>query len=142
MSKRKIGWQKYEALLEEQMSSTLIMDLLKAPVDDDEIEKMAYREEDETDDVESMMIPISNKLVEDAMMVTNFDCWLGHTNFDITPDVKATLDRTEGVELLKIMSRYRFFIGVGKMFEFAKVRKSIETQLTKEMINEEEEEQG
>ena len=74
MSKRKIGWQKYEALLEEQMSSTLIMDLLKAPVDDDEIEKMAYREEDEPDDVESMMIPISNKLVEDAMMVTNFDC--------------------------------------------------------------------
>lgn len=141
MSKRQIGWQKYEALLEEQMSSTLIMDLLKAPVDDDD-EQMAYREEDEADDVDSMMIPISTKLVEDAMMITNFDCWLGHTNFDITPDVKATLDRTEGVELLKIMSRYRFFIGVGKMFEFAKVRKSIETQLTKEMINEEEEEQG
>ncbi|MEO1943017.1 MAG: hypothetical protein ABGY11_01830 [Candidatus Thioglobus sp.] len=135
--KRQIGWQKYEALLEEQMSSTLIMDLLKSPVDEEE---MAYREDDEdVEDVDSLMIPISSKLVEDAMMITNFDCWLGHTNFDITPDVKAALDKTEGVELLKVMSRYRFFIGVGKMFEFAKVRKRIETELTKEMINEEEE---
>lgn len=138
---RKIGWQKYEALLEEQMSSTLIMDLLKTQVEDDE--EMVYRdaEDIDDDDASGIMIPMSSKLIEDAMMITNFDCWLGHTNFDITPDIKKALDRCEGVELLKVMSRYRFFIGVGKMFEFAKVRKRIETELTKE-INYEEEEQG
>jgi hypothetical protein len=136
---KKIGWQKYEALLEEQMSSTLIMDLLKAQADDDE--EMAYRDPEDIDDDDpsGIMIPMSSKLVEDAMMITNFDCWLGHTNFDITPDIKKALDKTEGVELLKVMSRYRFFIGVGKMFEFAKVRKSIETELTKEIKYEEEE---
>jgi hypothetical protein len=136
---KKIGWQKYEALLEEQMSSTLIMDLLKAQADDDE--EMVYRDPEDIDDDDpsGIMIPMSSKLVEDAMMITNFDCWLGHTNFDITPDIKKALDKTEGVELLKVMSRYRFFIGVGKMFEFAKVRKSIETELTKEIKYEEEE---
>ena len=136
---KKIGWQKYEALLEEQMSSTLIMDLLKAQADDDE--EMAYRDPEDIDDDDpsGIMIPMSSKFVEDAMMITNFDCWLGHTNFDITPDIKKALDKTEGVELLKVMSRYRFFIGVGKMFEFAKVRKSIETELTKEIKYEEEE---
>lgn len=139
---RKIGWQKYEALLEEQMSSTLIMDLLKTQVDED-VEEMAYSDSEDEDlqDSSSIMIPMSAKLIEDAMMITNFDCWLGHTNFDITPDIKKALDRCEGVELLKVMSRYRFFIGVGKMFEFAKVRKSIETELTKEITNEEEEQE-
>ena len=89
---RTIGWQKYEALLEEQMSSTLIMDLLKTQVDDDE--EMAYRDpediDDDDDDPSGIMIPMSSKLIEDAMMITNFDCWLGHTNFDITPDIKKS----------------------------------------------------
>ena len=45
---KKIGWQKYEALLEEQMSSTLIMDLLKAQADDDE--EMVYRDPEDIDE--------------------------------------------------------------------------------------------
>jgi uncharacterized secreted protein with C-terminal beta-propeller domain len=64
-------------------------------------------------------------------MITNFDCWIGHTNFDITNDTKKILDATEGVEVLKIFSRYRFFIGVGKMFKFQNVRNNIEKELLK-----------
>jgi len=138
MKNKKIGWQKYEALLEEQMSSTFIVDLLKSSVDtmteSEDSEEVPYQ--DESDDSDSIMIPMSSKLIEDAMMITNFDCWLGHTNFDITPDIKKILDRTQGVELLRVMSRYRFFIGVGKMFEFAEVRKNIEEQLTQENTDE------
>ena len=62
-------------------------------------------------------------------MITNYDCWVGHANFDITPTVKDILDRVDGVEILKICSRYRFFIGVGKMFKFKSVRKDLENQL-------------
>lgn len=139
--KNKIGWQKYEALLEEQMSSTFITDLLKNSVDtmieEDNAEETAYQDQEEqVDDSDSIMIPMSSKLIEDAMMITNFDCWLGHTNFDITPDVKRILDSTQGVELLRVMSRYRFFIGVGKMFDFTEVRKNIEEQLTQETTDE------
>jgi len=33
---------------------------------------------------------------------------------------------------LKICSRYRFFIGIGRMFDFKNVRKNIENILLKE----------
>ena len=48
---------------------------------------------------------------------------LAHANFDITKEIKSRLNKTEGVELLKVLSRYRFFVGVGKMFDFKQVRK-------------------
>ena len=53
-----------------------------------------------------------------------------YTNFNITEDVKEELNKTEGVEVLKIVSRYRFFVGIGKMFNFKEVRKDIEENLT------------
>ena len=76
-----------------------------------------------------MVLPINSKLIEDALLVTNFDCWIAHTNFDITEKIKKTLDNIDGVEILKVMSRYRFFIGVGKMFKFQHVRGTIEEKL-------------
>ena len=44
--------------------------------------------------------------------------------------IKNILNTIDGVEVLKICSRYRFFIGVGKMFDFSEVRKNIEKELT------------
>ena len=59
-----------------------------------------------------------------------WDCWIGHTNFDITNNVAAKLDsEIDGVEALKILGRYSFFIGVAKLFNIAQVRKDIETLL-------------
>jgi hypothetical protein len=43
--------------------------------------------------------------------------------------VKNILDSTAGVEVLKVLSRYRFFIGIGKLFDFKEVRKNIEEEL-------------
>jgi len=62
-------------------------------------------------------------------VLSSFDCWIGHSNFDITESIKNKLEKTSGVEVLKIQSRYRFFIGVGRMFEFQDVRKNIEKTL-------------
>ena len=72
------------------------------------------------------LLPITQQLMDDMAMLSNFDCWIGHTNFDITKHIKSTLNKTEGVEILKIISRYRFFVGVGQMFDFKEVRKNIE----------------
>jgi hypothetical protein len=58
-----------------------------------------------------------------------FDCWIGHTNFDITEIEKNALDQVEGIEVLKIMSRYRFFIGIGKLFNLTEVRPLIDEAL-------------
>jgi hypothetical protein len=82
---------------------------------------------------------------EDSLLKPSdrWDCWIGHTNFDITNNVAAKLDsEIHGVEALKILGRYSFFIGIGKLFDIAQVRKDIETLLCvyteKEILNDSE----
>ena len=135
---KKIGWQKYEDLLEKQMSSPMLQTIIK--------QKITYSEEEEEEEEESdyemyaghagntqlPLLPISQQLMDDMAMLSNFDCWIAHTNFDITRDIKNKLNKVQGVELLKICSRYRFFIGIGKMFDFKQVRKNVEKSIIPE----------
>lgn len=58
-----------------------------------------------------------------------WQCWLGYTNFDITKTIADKLQKIEGVDILKVLSRYSFCIGVGKMFEFAQVRQDVEHEI-------------
>lgn len=60
-----------------------------------------------------------------------WECWLGYTNFDLTHKVSDKMKFIKGVEALKIMSRYTFCVGVGKMFNFSTVRKDIENAICK-----------
>ena len=136
-TKNKIGWQKYEDLLEKQINSPLI-DMVAAsilkpisinkemdyPPDYQEIQEEieGYQEPDMSSAFSAMPEDLSNEI----QMITNFDCWLGHTNFNISKSVKDRLENIRGVEVLKICSRYRFFVGIGRMFDFSDVRKEIE----------------
>ena len=147
---KKIGWQKYEDVIEDQVTNPFIEHIvskLASPIEEhkdlpEEIQEMLdlSEEDDIMGDLAPGNIPISNELVQELSLAINYDCWVGHANFDITPSVMSKLKRTEGVEALKIISRYRFFIGVGKMFDFAEVRNFIENQHCneiKEFIDEE-----
>ena len=136
----KIGWQKYESLIEEQLSSTFLSDIfnkIAAEEIEEEAEQETTYESAYEDQEEAMVSPspaklsLNSKLMEDIGMITNFDCWIGHTNFNITPEIKNHLDSVKGIEILKIFSRYRFFIGIGKMFDFKSVRTGIEELLLK-----------
>jgi len=136
--KNKIAWQKYEDLIEQQMSSPLL-DILSSKISNMASEE--YEEEGVEEEVEyvyedanstaaqNIMLPISEKLLEDMTMLSNFDCWMAYTNFDITKDMKSILNGIEGIEVMRVCSRYRFFIGVGKMFDFKDVRSDIEITL-------------
>jgi hypothetical protein len=69
---------------------------------------------------------------EDSLLKPSdrWDCWIGHTNFDITNNVASRLDSdVDGIEALKILGRYSFFIGIGKLFDIAQIRKDIENLL-------------
>ena len=128
---RKIGWQKYEDMLRKQISSplaSLIMSSQMVLLTEEEEEE--YLEEDVFDgDVESqevLAVPVPDSFYEQISLITNYDCWLGHSNFDLTPSIKTEIEKVEGVEVLKICSRYRFFLGIGQMFKFTDVRKNIE----------------
>lgn len=131
--KRKIGWQKYEDIIEAQIDSPLLEMLLQKMqsidvVDLDEEDLAGINEKDIEGIMQQqqLMIPVDNKLIENITLAQSFDCWMAHTNFNITREIKDKLNRAEGIEILKICSRYRFFIGVGRMFDFKDVRKTIE----------------
>ncbi len=145
---KKIGWQKYEDVIESQLTSPLFASLMESYISSQEaqlekqIEQMEaeYGEEifqevnqhtnfDESELIQHQVVPFSKEMLEDMAMSANFDCWVGHCNFDITPRIKEILDNTDGIEVLKVCSRYRFFIGVGKMFQFKNVRKKLEKTL-------------
>lgn len=58
--------------------------------------------------------------------LNHFEFWIGHTDFDLTRSFLNTVDKIPGVEGLKVFSRYRFLLAVGKLFDFTKVRTVIE----------------
>lgn len=136
---KKIGWQKYEDYIEKQINSPVLSNILsniasasaknlidEEEEDEDEEEDYIDSKDDKKFNLLTPFVPITTKLVDDILMLSTFDCWIGHTNFDITPAIKDILNTVPGIELLKICSRYRFFIGIGKMFDFKNVRQQIE----------------
>ena len=136
-NKFKIGWQKYEDVMEKQLScpilTTVMQGMMSRNIDNEEYDEDEILEEmDLQSNGAPNIIPVSEELLKEVTMLSNFDCWMAHTNFDITPQVKEKLDNVPGIELLKICSRYRFFIGVGTMFDFSDVRKNIESTILPE----------
>jgi hypothetical protein len=143
--KLKIGWQKYEDIIESQLDSPLLEMVMKKsmsygpelPIDELSPEELEQLEEIFPQAEANYMVPVDNQIMEKVTMAQNFDCWMGHTNFNITGEIKDKIENSEGVEVLKICSRYRFFLGVGRMFDFKEVRHNIESLLTPEQENEE-----
>lgn len=54
-----------------------------------------------------------------------FNFWVGHTPFSITATITYIIETTDGVETLDIFTRYRFRIGIGKVFKETEVMQSI-----------------
>jgi hypothetical protein len=127
---RKIAWESWNALEEERYANDGDFEL----IEDDE-------EETEADGAMHPFMALSGlaRMIETPLGAYNeqsllqpserWDCWIGYTNFDITKNIQKTIESIEGVEALKIIGRYTFFIGVGRMFSIKKVRHSIENVL-------------
>jgi hypothetical protein len=134
--KKNIGWQKYEDHLDKQISSpflqNIMMKLMSNRFIDEEVEDEDLESEELNEANQNIMMPISPQLINDIQVISTFDCWIGHTNFDITNSIRDKLNKIDGIELLKIYSRYRFLIGIGHMFNFKEVRKNIEKTLIEE----------
>ena len=140
MSKKKIAWEKWDTdLIEEE-----ILAGIDFQEDDEEMVDEALKLMQKIPKLIST--PMGIYQLHDKMNpVKQFDCWTGYTNFDITTSVQSKIESVEGVELLSILSRYRFFLGVGKLFKFKDVRAKIEKGLRESksvafQINEETEE--
>jgi hypothetical protein len=115
MKERKIAWERWVDFDPEEEVETI----------DDEDDAQEF-------EILPLMVrtPIGTYSPLEPMTPTKmFDCWICHTNFDITESDKCLLDLVEGIEVLKIMSRYRFFIGIGKLFSLTDVRPKVEAAL-------------
>ena len=68
--------------------------------------------------------------VDDELSPINmYEFWMGHTNFPITKSIAYKLSTVLGVEVLCVLSPYRFVLSVGKMFNFPDVRIKIESEI-------------
>lgn len=54
-----------------------------------------------------------------------FDFWVGHTTFSITPKIANIIEQVEGVEILNILTRYRFRMSCGKCYNPTDVRLAV-----------------
>ena len=133
---KKIAWQSWNAKAEELISS-----------DDDSpfpqnmnIDEVNYSETEIQPELLSSEIFFPQQKIlhtpmgdfpEDSSMKPSdrWDCWTGYTNFSITNDIADVIEQIEGVEALKILGRYSFFIGVGKLFDITNVRTTLESEL-------------
>ena len=144
MLKRKIGWQKYEDVIEGQINSPIIDMISKSIANSRDLEPFlnspdtqpSYEEEEEGQEQErqeelsqKVIVSVPDEITSEINLMANFDCWVGHANFNLTDEIKTQLSHQDGVEILKVCSRYRFFVGVGKMFDFRDVRQDIEKTL-------------
>lgn len=75
---------------------------------------------------EIIMSPFGMYHVKDFFNpMRQYNWHMGHTNFNITQDVSDKLEEIEGIERLQIVSRYRFIMAIGKVFNPDNVKNSI-----------------
>lgn len=88
--------------------------------------------EDNEDDEEKNLIntPFGMFRVNDSMNpIRQFNLKMVNTNFPITPKIKMLLDDLEGIEVFFPITRYKFIIGIGKVFNTKEVEDSIKNIL-------------
>lgn len=138
--KKEIRWEHWR-------DDDLEIEMEDGKVDDDPI----YEENIELDGLGELGIPLNISLTPPTVKTplgifdinspetpTKFfkgKCWIGHTNFDITETEYDIIDATPGVEAFRVLTRYRFFICIGIMFNFQDVAGAIENQLTQNSDN-------
>ena len=112
MSNKKIAWERWDEDVIEQEIAENFYEKHEDLEDEEAVEDaLMFLEK-----IPSLVTtPMGMYQLHDKMNIMNqFDCWMGYTNFDITESVKETIENIEGVELLNIMTRYRFFLCVFK----------------------------
>lgn len=75
----------------------------------------------------SVITPFGSYPVESKLKPSDrWDCWIGNTNFTITEEIALKIEAIEGISSLRIMDRYAFCVGIGKLFDIRDVRIAIE----------------
>ena len=135
MSKPKqIAWESWNAKIEEM---TMPQEILPPEID---IDELTYSEMEIPPELMPQEIFIQPQRIlytplgaypEESQLKPSdrWDCWLAYTNFDITNDIAEIIEDIHGIEALRVLGRYSFFVGVGKLFDIKDVRIRMEKEL-------------
>lgn len=128
--KKKIAWESWNAKVASYMESNndTITDIDESAFGTqlDSLEKDLFYS------VSRIMYTPIGPYPEESMLKPSdkWDCWIAHTNFPITGHILNILNNDiEGIEALKILGKYSFFIGVAKLFDIADVRRQIDEKI-------------
>ena len=128
-SKKKILWESWNAKI-----------LTASEQQEPQQEESQAYDASETEISPEYCIPIQSRLIHTPMGAypeesilkpsDRWDCWIAHTSFPITGSIVNILNNDiDGIEVLKIMGKYSFFIGVAKLFDIRDVREQINEKI-------------
>lgn len=122
---RNIAWEKFD---------------VKSYIRDQETE-ILDEDEDLDEGDQEVSLPLITQMKQTPMglipdiktyALRTYELWIANTDFDITHREVMNIKQVPGVEILQILSRYRFIIGIGKLFRFAGVKQEINRVLCRE----------
>lgn len=58
-----------------------------------------------------------SSLPEESILSKNIDFWVGYTNFNLSAPICNIINQASGVETFDVFTRYRFRVGIGKLFK-------------------------
>jgi hypothetical protein len=135
-----VMWQKWldpfgeDDIIESDFDKETNDNFLDEDIEEDLQEGSLQKEKNKLDNI----INISNKHIkviatpmgivpvnENTCSGKIFNFWVGHTNFDITRNIAAIIELTQGVETLDVFTRYRFRISIGKAFNDSAVMRMV-----------------
>ena len=132
-SENLIVWQKwFDPLGEDDLDQMEVMESATEPeFYTEEDEESAHMEDDSEEEfykppTKVIMTPMGIvPYTENTASNKIFNFWVGHTNFNLNLSICRLIEDTDGVETLDIFTRYRFRIGVGKLFDDKTVMRDI-----------------
>ena len=119
-SKKKILWESWNAKI-----------LASSEHQEPQQEEVQAYDAPEVEVSPDYFIPMQSRLIHTPMGAypeesilkpsDRWDCWIAHTSFPITGNIANILNNDiDGIEVLKIMGKYSFFIGVAKLFDITR----------------------
>jgi hypothetical protein len=129
--RKKIAWESWNAKVDLISSAAQIQEVEDQEYEMEEVSQFPIDPGFILEQQKILYTPIGPYPEESMLKPSDrWDCWIGYTNFPITNKISNTLNKSvEGIEALKILGKYSFFIGVAKLFDISEVRKDIEETL-------------
>lgn len=117
-SEPQLIWEKWENVYEDP---------------EDDIDEIVEYEEDPEEEIPQQKIlvfsQIENERDQTADLSKIFNFWVCHSNFNIDDKCVDIIEICEGVETLEVISRYRFRISIGRIFDDGEVMRLINKKL-------------